>query len=74
MLMITRYRDYNVDILGDIEKCYTQCSEVYQPVCGSNGQTYSSRCELEKTACQVNYKILKRNLYKSYSVKCPCLI
>ena len=45
--------DYNVDISGDKEACYQQCSPASQPVCGSDGNTYGSRCILEQTACLV---------------------
>ena len=48
------FRDYNVDVSGDKEECYTQCSEASQPVCGSDGRTYPSRCVIERTACLVN--------------------
>ena len=46
--------DYNVDISGDKEACYQQCSPASQPVCGSDGNTYGSRCILEQTACLVS--------------------
>ena len=49
------FRDYNVDVNvdGDRGECYKQCSNQSQPVCGSDGRTYSSRCVLDRTACLV---------------------
>ncbi|XP_078665849.1 ovoinhibitor-like [Branchiostoma floridae x Branchiostoma belcheri] len=34
------------------EHCQTHCSDHYDPVCGSNHQTYTNRCYLELDACQ----------------------
>ncbi|XP_019636999.1 PREDICTED: agrin-like [Branchiostoma belcheri] len=34
------------------EHCNTHCSDHYDPVCGSNDQTYTNRCFLELDACQ----------------------
>ena len=36
--------------------------EKYSPVCGDNGKTYASQCELEKESCvkKVNIKMAKK--------------
>lgn len=32
--------------------CATECVESHQPVCGSDGTTYNSECELHVQACK----------------------
>ncbi|XP_045618359.1 ovoinhibitor isoform X2 [Procambarus clarkii] len=34
------------------DTCQTNCGDSYQPVCGTNGVTYSNRCELTAAACR----------------------
>ena len=43
-----------------VEKsCAFQCSDVYQPVCGSDRKTHSSTCTMLFRACTTKTKIFK---------------
>lgn len=38
-------------------ECRQACSSLYDPVCGGDGVTYGSTCELEATACTLGREI-----------------
>nr|XP_012555025.2 ovoinhibitor isoform X2 [Hydra vulgaris] len=39
--------------------CKKVCPKMFQPVCGSDGNTYSSKCELSVMSCKKNWTITK---------------
>ncbi|ETV75918.1 hypothetical protein H257_09879 [Aphanomyces astaci] len=38
-------------------QCEMECIDVYEPVCGSNGKTYSNKCRLDVDACSTKTEI-----------------
>ena len=38
-------------------ECDFLCLQIYDPVCGSDGKTYSNACMLRLKDCQTPYKI-----------------
>ena len=42
-----------------VAKCIDNCQDIYKPVCGSDGRTYSNQCELDLASCRSNGKIKK---------------
>nr|XP_042908817.1 agrin-like [Parasteatoda tepidariorum] len=62
----------NIDKFGIAScQCPQNCESVMKPVCGSDGQTYNSECELQRHAC-----IHKRIISVAYGGACgdtgPC--
>ncbi|XP_070565567.1 WAP, Kazal, immunoglobulin, Kunitz and NTR domain-containing protein 1-like [Ptychodera flava] len=37
--------------------CNTQCPDIYQPVCGNDGNTYSNKCYMDAHACELELTI-----------------
>ncbi|GFW86533.1 hypothetical protein TNCV_4333171 [Trichonephila clavipes] len=66
------FEDCNIDKYGIAScQCQPSCEYVMKPVCGSNGQTYSNECELQRNAC-----LMKRHVTVVYKGACgdtgPC--
>ncbi|GBN68552.1 Agrin, partial [Araneus ventricosus] len=66
------FEDCNIDKYGIAScQCQPSCESVMKPVCGSNGQTYSNECELQRNAC-----LMKRHVAVVYKGPCgdtgPC--
>jgi len=49
--------------------CPEFCIEIYQPVCGSNGETYSNDCHLQMAACTSTTPITQA--YEGECAECP---
>ena len=48
----------NTSFLAKPTECPQSCPFFYQPVCGSNGRTYSSECILKANVCENEAKDL----------------
>ena len=65
------YRSSTFYDLYITELCPDVCPQVNEPVCGSDGQTYSNRCELGREACTNNENL--RTLYAGACAASKCI-
>jgi hypothetical protein len=56
---------YNGECVVAQSECNVACTLNYQPVCGTDGQTYGNQCELESVSC-----LRKSDLAVAYSGEC----
>ena len=58
---------------GSLKCSCASCPPVYTPVCGNDNQTYSSECELYRTACLLGDKFSSLSLkYHGECISNPC--
>jgi hypothetical protein len=52
--------------------CSTMCTAMYEPVCGSNGLTYSNACQLQSAACSTKSTITIAHQGECTAEEQPC--
>jgi len=45
------------EVIPTVKKCDLHCGGFFLPICGSDGVTYNSKCEMEKKSCEQGIKI-----------------
>ncbi|KAJ3099545.1 hypothetical protein HDU97_002946, partial [Phlyctochytrium planicorne] len=67
MQLINTFTLISVAVMGTtaLPSCEKGCPKIYQPVCGSNGITYSNECLFSIAQCK------DQSLSKSFNGTCP---
>ncbi|TRY74458.1 hypothetical protein TCAL_12493, partial [Tigriopus californicus] len=62
-------------VCAEDTRCARSCRQDFEPVCGSDGSTYSNRCTLESEACQQNkdINVLYEGVCGHQTEECPKL-
>ncbi|ELU05345.1 hypothetical protein CAPTEDRAFT_103110, partial [Capitella teleta] len=55
----------------DDNDCMLACPYNYDPICGSDGNTYSNNCEMEAKACTMKTKITLSHIGACCALICP---
>ncbi|CAD5216224.1 unnamed protein product [Bursaphelenchus okinawaensis] len=52
------------------DNCDIECPKMYQPICGSNGETYVNECELRKLNCVKRKSANRKEILVDYPDEC----
>ena len=65
-LQCTQYQECEIDRYGIATcQCPPQCPTTLRPVCGSDGHTYDSECDLQRQSC-----LLHKDIHLKHSGNC----
>ena len=67
------FAPYSTCVVEDNEdKCKCpECTADYKPVCGSDGKTYSNKCEMHAASCRLNelISVAREGKCSKYKIK-----
>ena len=56
-----------------MRQCRRACPKIFAPVCGTDGKTYSNKCEMERITCEGGYLAEVKHEGKCESADIPQL-